>query len=101
MFRLSRTFQLAFGFVFAFAGIAFTLPNTSIHGTVSDPSGAVLANAKVELLENDIPVATVMTDAKGQYAINLKPSPGSRLRVSSPGSGQSRRCSRQRATSAI
>ena len=85
MFRLSRRFKFAFGFVFAFAGFAFTLPNASIHGTVSDPSGAVLANAKVELIENDIPVVTVMTDAKGEFAINLKPSPGSRLRVSFSG----------------
>lgn len=87
MFRLSRKIGFACICILTFAGIAFTLPDTSIHGTISDPSGAAVANAKVELLENDkeIPVATVMTDANGQYVFQRPSAEGSRLRVSSPG----------------
>jgi vitamin B12 transporter len=87
MFRLSRKIGFACLCIFTFAGMAHTLPDPSIHGTISDPSGAAVANAKVELLENDneIPVATVMTDANGQYVLQPPPPVGSRLRVSSPG----------------
>jgi vitamin B12 transporter len=70
-----------------FAGIAYTMPNLSVHGTVSDPSGAAVSKAKVELLEidNKIPPVTVMTDANGQYALQGQFAVGMRLRVSSPG----------------
>jgi vitamin B12 transporter len=88
MFLLSRRSALACVCIFVLAGIAYTLPNTSIHGTVTDPLGAAVANAKVELFEtksnNEIPLATVMTDASGQYVLEEAPA-GSCLRVSSPG----------------
>ncbi|MGC1227355.1 MAG: TonB-dependent receptor [Candidatus Sulfotelmatobacter sp.] len=86
MFLLSRR-KLACICIFVFAGMAYALPKISIRGTVTDPSGAALANAKVELLENGnkIPAATVMTDANGQYVLERASATGSRLRVSSPG----------------
>ena len=37
---------------------------------------------QVELLEHGVPVASVATDAMGQYSIPRNPAPGSRLRVS-------------------
>jgi vitamin B12 transporter len=85
MLRYSRRIRLACSFVFAFTAIAFAAPDAPIRGTVSDPSGAVIAHAKVELIENDISVVTVTADTKGQYVIQRTPAPGSRLRASSPG----------------
>lgn len=91
MFLLSRRFRFACVCFFVLAGIAYALPNTSIHGTVTDPSGAAVANAKVELVETkndrEISRATVMTDGNGQYVLERASATGARLRVSSPGFG--------------
>ncbi len=75
MFRSSRLCLLRWtaSLIFAFTAIAHAAPISAIRGTVSDPSGAVIPNAKVELLENGVPVASVTTDAKGQYRIAAKP----------------------------
>src|SRR5579862_1930180 len=89
MFVLSRRFTFASVCLFVLAGIAYTLPNTSIHGTVTDPSGAAVPNAKVELLEtkndHETLVATVMTNANGEYVFERTPASVSRLLVSAPG----------------
>jgi iron complex outermembrane receptor protein/vitamin B12 transporter len=74
-------------FILAFTTLALAAPFVGLHGTVFDPSGAVLPNAKVELLENGMPVASVNADAKGQYSIGHKLAPGQRLRVSGQGFG--------------
>jgi iron complex outermembrane receptor protein/vitamin B12 transporter len=87
---MSRFLRLCFlrwtaSLIFAFTVVAHAAPVSAIHGTVSDPSGAVIPNAKVELLENGVSVASVDTDGKGQYRIVRNPGPGSRLRVSAAG----------------
>ena len=87
MFQFSRVCLLRriSSFVFAFTAIALSAQTTIIHGTVSDPSGAMIANAKVELIERGIPVESVVADAMGQYRISRNPAPGSQLRISVPG----------------
>ncbi|MGA2456478.1 MAG: TonB-dependent receptor plug domain-containing protein [Terriglobales bacterium] len=89
MFRLTlrclRRLRWTCSFIFAFTAIALASPITTIHGTVSDPSAAVIANAKIELLENGAPVASIATDARGQYSIPRNLASSSRLRVSAPG----------------
>jgi iron complex outermembrane receptor protein/vitamin B12 transporter len=74
-----------FSLVFAFTAIAAAAQSATVHGAVFDASGAAIANAQVELLENGVPVAEAVTDATGQYVLARNPSPGARLRVSSPG----------------
>src|ERR1700684_1934183 len=63
MFRFSRRclLQRTSSLVFAIAATAIALasPIANIRGTVSDPSGAVIASAKVELLYNGVAVVTV------------------------------------------
>ena len=83
--RFSRRFRWICSFIFAFTAIALASPITTIRGTVSDPSGAVITSAKVELLENGVPVASITTDARGRYRISRNLAPEWRLRVASPG----------------
>jgi vitamin B12 transporter len=87
MFRFPRLCPLQFliSLIFATAAVSLAAQTAILRGTVSDPSGAVIANAQVELLEQGVSVATVATNARGQYRIPRNPAPGSRLRVSVPG----------------
>jgi len=57
----------------------------SIHGTVLDPSGAVVPNAKVELIEDNKTVAHGLTDASGRYVIDKSLTGKAYLRVSATG----------------
>jgi iron complex outermembrane receptor protein/vitamin B12 transporter len=43
----------------------------SLHGTVSDPLGAIVAGAKVELLNGTTVVKTTTTDGAGNYAFDV------------------------------
>jgi vitamin B12 transporter len=85
MFGFSRCSGWVGGFIFGLATIAAALPIATIRGTVSDPSGAVLSNAKVELLENGVPVASIATDARGQFSIPRNLATSLRLRFSAQG----------------
>ena len=69
MFRSSFRLLWTCSFVLAFSTFTLAAPVSNLHGTVFDPSGALIANAKVELLENGVPVASTTTDAKGQYVL--------------------------------
>jgi vitamin B12 transporter len=87
MFRSSRLRFLRWtcGLIFAFTTVALAAPGSSLRGTVADQSGAVIPNAKVELLEHGVPVASTVTDSNGQFVIARNPGSGSRLRVSASG----------------
>jgi outer membrane cobalamin receptor len=50
-----------------FSSIASAQSTASIHGTVTDPSGAVVANADVTLLNTVGALASTRSDAKGAY----------------------------------
>jgi iron complex outermembrane receptor protein/vitamin B12 transporter len=43
----------------------------SLHGTVSDPLGAIVPGAKVELLNGTTVVKTTTTDGAGNYAFDI------------------------------
>ncbi len=70
---------------FAIAVIPVAAFSASIHGSISDPTGAVIPNATVELIEHNHSVTRVTADSRGQYVLQQAPAPGSRLRVSAPG----------------
>ena len=80
-----RALSWTCSFVLAFTAVAFAAQLSEFRGIVLDPSGAVIANAKVELLESGVPIASVATDAKGFYSISWNLEPGLRLRVSNSG----------------
>jgi iron complex outermembrane receptor protein len=60
-----------------------------VHGVISDPSGAVIAGAVVQLWAGDHLIATAGTDAKGNYSVHLDhdrlPAANLRLSVSAEG----------------
>jgi len=87
MFRFLRLCPLRWAaiLIFAFTAIAHAAPSSAIRGVVSDPSGAVIPNAKVELLENGVALVSTSTDAHGRYSIAQTISVASQLRVSASG----------------
>jgi vitamin B12 transporter len=85
MFEQSRIVGQVFRLVFVLTILTVTANAASIRGTVTDPTGAVVPNAKVELIEGNVPVATVFTSAEGEYVIDRSSAPGARLRVSAQG----------------
>jgi hypothetical protein len=59
---------------------------SAVVGTVTDPSGAVVANAQVKLLDaSGTLVGSKTTDASGHYDFGDLPAANYRLEVSSPG----------------
>src|ERR1700739_4012072 len=87
MFRSSclHFLRCTSGLILAFTAMALAAQSTNVGGTVSDPSGAVIANATVELVERGAPFASAITDAKGQYNLTWTSGMGSRLRISASG----------------
>jgi vitamin B12 transporter len=85
MFEPSRVFAKVLTLVFVFLFLTVTASAASIRGIITDPTGAVIPDAKVELLEGTVPIATVFTGAQGEYAIQQSAAPGARLRVSAQG----------------
>ncbi len=59
------------GLVLAFALTALSTfaatPPNNIHGTITDPLGAAVAGAQVQLLREGKPVAVTITNAEGKY----------------------------------
>jgi iron complex outermembrane receptor protein/vitamin B12 transporter len=51
--------------------LAFAAEQGSLHGTVSDPLGAVVAGAEVELLNGTAVVKTTTTDGAGKYVFDI------------------------------
>ncbi len=64
---------------------AVAADGSSLQGTVTDPTGAVVINARVDLLQNGVVINSVITNANGHYKIAL-PQLGAtyQLRISAP-----------------
>ena len=58
------------------------IPRGNLHGTVKDPLGAVVPNAKVELLSGFTVAATGTADGRGNYAVVIPASGRYQLRSS-------------------
>jgi vitamin B12 transporter len=56
----------------------------SVHGTVSDPLGAIVAGAKVELLNGTTFVKTTTTDGAGNYVFEVPENARYRVRAVAP-----------------
>jgi vitamin B12 transporter len=63
---------------------AFAIGQPEVFGVVTDPSGAVIVDAQVELLENNRVVASTRSNSEGQYRIVAPSAARFQLRVTSP-----------------
>src|SRR5581483_11831724 len=84
MVRASRVFGHTLWFAAAFTLIPALANAAAIHGSILDPTGAVIPRAKVELIESHSSITTVTTDANGQYRLQWTPAPDASLRISAP-----------------
>jgi vitamin B12 transporter len=71
--RIQRPTVVCLFLVFSLPAIA--AGGASIHGTVKDSLGAVVAGASIELLQNQALLGKTKTDAEGNYTIRV-PGPG-------------------------
>ncbi|MBO0910547.1 MAG: TonB-dependent receptor [Acidobacteria bacterium] len=55
-----------------------------VHGTVTDPLGAAVHGAKVELIEGQRVTASTTTGPEGDYRLSISPGRRYRLRVTAP-----------------
>src|SRR5690349_8902492 len=63
----------------AISTVALAATGSSIHGTITDPLGAVVPGAQVQLLRAGKPVAATTTNAEGKY--QFAPLPAGRYQV--------------------
>lgn len=57
----------------------------TLRGTITDPSGAVIRDAKVELLQKQHVVSAARTDSQGEYRLSIIYLDGAALRITAPG----------------
>jgi len=60
---------------------AFATDSASVRGTVTDPLGAVVSHARVELVDADGVLASTTTDDNGQYRLPLRKGQHFQVRV--------------------
>jgi iron complex outermembrane receptor protein/vitamin B12 transporter len=72
---------LIVGLLFVLSLTTFAAENGVIRGTVTDPLGAVVAGANVELLHNQHAVASAKTDGEGNYRLEPPMSGRYQIRV--------------------
>ena len=82
MIRNGGFFRLSFPHLFVLPALAFSLTipavaqidTAAISGTITDPSGAVIPKAQVEIMSQDTGLRRqVLTSESGNYAFNLLP----------------------------
>lgn len=73
-----------FALAFALTTIPAIAEGGSIHGTVTDPLGAVVSGAHVELLRQGKPVSATTTDSEGKYRFLPLPPGRYQVRTTAP-----------------
>ncbi len=81
--KLRHLLLLVCAFCLSFTVLA--LDSTLVSGTVLDPTGAVVAGARVDLVGQDDKVSSVITDQNGHYVLSPPKSGSFKILVSAPG----------------
>ncbi|HEY1528821.1 MAG TPA: TonB-dependent receptor [Candidatus Angelobacter sp.] len=68
----------------AFATLSAAAESSNIHGTVTDPLGAVVPGAQVQLFREGKPVVSATTDSEGKYRFSPLPPGRYQIRTSAP-----------------
>jgi len=76
--------RLALALALALTTIPAIAEGGSIHGTVTDPLGAVVSGAQVELLRQGKPVSATTTDSEGKYRFLPLPPGRYQVRTAAP-----------------
>src|ERR1700735_5367230 len=84
MFDWSRLGKLVGPFFLLSVMLASAAESGSLRGTVTDPLGAVIVSATVELLDGASVVATTTSDAAGNYLFPLKKAARYQVRAVAP-----------------
>jgi iron complex outermembrane receptor protein/vitamin B12 transporter len=67
------------------SALAFAAEPGNVRGVITDPLGAVVAGAQVQLLRQGKPVASAATDPEGRYQFSLLPSGRYQVNAEAPG----------------
>lgn len=70
--------------VFAVAALSAVAESSNIHGTVTDPLGAVVPGAQVQLFSEAKLVGSTTTDSEGKYRFSPLPSGRYRVKTQAP-----------------
>ena len=81
---MKRSFCIGLVLVFAVTTISAIAEGGSIHGTVTDPLGAVVSGAQVELLRQGKQVSVTTTDSEGKYRFLPLPAGRYQVRTTAP-----------------
>jgi vitamin B12 transporter len=81
---MKRSFCIGLVLVFALTTISAIAEGGSIHGTVTDPLGAVVSGAQVELLRQGKQVSVTATDSEGKYRFLPLPPGRYQVRTTAP-----------------
>jgi vitamin B12 transporter len=81
---MKRSFCIGLILVFALTTISAIAEGGSIHGTVTDPLGAVVSGAQVELLRQGKQVSVTTTDPEGKYRFLPLPAGRYQVRTTAP-----------------
>jgi vitamin B12 transporter len=68
----------------ALTNISAIAEGGNIHGTITDPLGAVVPGAQVELLRQGKPVSSTTTDSEGKYRFSPLPTGRYQVRTTAP-----------------
>src|SRR6266853_3611643 len=79
VFMLKSLFCAGLALALAFTALPAIADGSTIHGTVTDPLGAVIHGARVDLLREGKRVAATTTDSEGRY--RFSPLPAGRYQV--------------------
>jgi vitamin B12 transporter len=83
-FKQDRTRRSFFHFLLLLGSFTLTASAASVHGTIADSLGAVIPNARVELMSGATSIASATADSAGRYEFHDVSAGRHRIRANAP-----------------